>query len=155
MSVHIKTKGKVTDDAVAGAFAGATARMLTAPFDVVKIRFQLQCPGVTKYRTLIQSFQTVVHEEGVLALWKGNMSATLLWVSYMAAQFTIYGVLKRLGEGTPNPFHHTDHLDNYADKRSDSDKSSLRSDQVWKTLVLFLAGAGAGENPMHTRDVSH
>ena len=30
------------DDMIAGAVAGAMARMITAPLDVLKIRFQLQ-----------------------------------------------------------------------------------------------------------------
>lgn len=28
------------------------------------------------------------------ALWKGNISATLLWTTYGAAQFTLYGLVK-------------------------------------------------------------
>lgn len=133
---------KVTDDAVAGAFAGATARMLTAPFDVIKIRFQLQGPGEGKYKTMLQAFRTVVLEEGVPALWKGNLSATLLWVSYMAAQFTIYGILKRIGERTPNPFRRDTESDPIG--VDPNTKWNLRSDQAWKALMLFLAGSGAG-----------
>lgn len=142
MTIPVVSKVKVTDDAVAGAFAGAAARMLTAPFDVLKIRFQLQGTGEKKYKTMLQSFRTVIKEEGVLALWKGNLSATLLWVSYMAAQFTIYGILKRLGERTPNPFQSKSREDSLGENLNTG--SNMRSDRVWKSLLLFLAGAGAG-----------
>ena len=33
---------KISDDIIAGTFAGITARMISAPFDVLKIRSQLQ-----------------------------------------------------------------------------------------------------------------
>ena len=117
---------------------------MTATFDVLKIRFQLQGNGIggeKKYKTMLQSFKTVVSEEGLSALWKGNLSATYLWVSYMTIQFSMYGILKRLGEQTPNPF---------LTKRSWNDTSPLtpsqeRSSKLWKGFMLFLAGAGAGE----------
>ena len=37
-------------------------------------------------------------EEGWLALWKGNLSATYLWITYAIVQFSVYGFLKRLSE---------------------------------------------------------
>ena len=49
---------------LAGAFAGAVARLLTAPFDVLKIRFQLQSPTEKKYVNVWQSFQSIAKEEG-------------------------------------------------------------------------------------------
>ena len=135
-------KVNVTDDAIAGGSAGLVARMLTAPFDVIKIRFQLQGPGEAKYKSMLQAFRTVIEEEGILALWKGNLSATILWVTYMSVQFTIYGVLKRLGEKVPNPFE-GNRLKN--DKRSSKlTLGDSRGDRMWKGMMLFLAGAGAG-----------
>ena len=131
-----ETKTQFSDDAIAGAAAGATARLLTAPFDVLKIRFQLQGPGEQKYKTMLQSFRTVIREEGVLALWKGNLSATYLWVTYMMVQFSIYGALKRIGEQTPNPF--------LSRSNNNNNHNEAKSNKIWKGLVLFLAGAGAG-----------
>ena len=43
---------------MAGAFAGACARLVTAPFDVLKIRFQLQFAEKVKYTSLSQAFRT-------------------------------------------------------------------------------------------------
>lgn len=127
----IKSKVRVTDDAVAGASAGAIARMISAPFDVVKIRFQLQSQVNPKYRSVLQSLQTVVKEEGIMSLWKGNLSASYLWISYMMVQFSMYGVLKRYGETVSYPFQ--------------TNGQSHRGEKAWQTLTQFLAGAGAGE----------
>lgn len=84
----------VSEDAFAGGCAGLIARTLTAPFDVVKIRYQLLCAEVSATPTLYHAFKNIVKEEGVLALWKGNISATYLWVSYAIIQFGVYGIFK-------------------------------------------------------------
>lgn len=142
-------KSRVSDDAVAGGCAGATARMLTAPFDVLKIRFQLQSQNDPKYKTILQSFRRVITDEGILALWKGNLSASYLWVSYMTVQFSMYGVLKRFGEQIPNPFlsnaSGSTQLDTPVHQSSRA-SADARSDQAWHALVLFFAGAGAGRS---------
>ena len=64
-------KGSISDDVIAGAITGVVARIITAPFDVLKIRFQLQkietgVNGIdgTKYRSMIQAFSTIIREEG-------------------------------------------------------------------------------------------
>lgn len=143
--IPVVNKPKVTDDAIAGACAGGIARLLSAPFDVLKIRFQLQGPGEAKYKSIFQAFNTVIKEEGVLALWKGNLSATYLWVTYMAVQFTMYGVLKRIGEDIPNPFRNIPSpgmgIGSAAEAAAQREASS---NKAWKAFVLFLAGAGAG-----------
>ena len=89
---------------MAGAFAGACARLVTAPFDVLKIRFQLQFAEKVKYTSLSQAFRTVVKEEGIVGLWKGNVAATYLWISYAMIQFGVYGFLKKSLETLPDPF---------------------------------------------------
>eukprot|EP01036_Dinobryon_divergens_P031471 gene31471-40871_t len=90
---------------MAGAFAGAVARLISAPFDVLKIRFQMQYIPVeglshtnAKYSSIFQALRLIVKEEGWFALWKGNLSATYLWISYAIVQFSVYGFLKRLCE---------------------------------------------------------
>jgi Mitochondrial carrier protein len=99
------TKASSTrDDVMAGAFAGASARLITAPFDVLKIRFQLQFAQKVKYTSLRQAFTTVIKEEGVIGLWKGNVAATYLWISYAMVQFGVYGFLKKSLEAIPDPF---------------------------------------------------
>lgn len=94
---------KIRDDAIAGSLSGFMARCLTAPFDVLKIRLQLQfnskiLHNKSKYVSMIQGFSTIIKEEGILSLWKGNLSASYLWVSYSMVQFVSYGTILRLLE---------------------------------------------------------
>ena len=136
----LKSRVKVTDDAVAGASAGGIARMISAPFDVIKIRFQLQSQQNPKYTSIFQAFRTVVQEEGVLSLWKGNLSASYLWISYMMVQFSIYGVLKRTGEKMPYPFQ-SEHTRGTS---TNPNETLTNGHKAWKAFVSFMAGAGAG-----------
>ena len=69
---------------VAGFTSGCLTRFLCHPLDVLKIRFQLQIEpisrdsAVSKYRTVGQTFQCIIREESMYALWKGHVSAQLL-----------------------------------------------------------------------------
>lgn len=98
--------------AVAGSVAGVTARFFIAPLDVVKIRLQSQPEpigrklggagtGVSqpKYRGMLASARTIVAEEGVRALWKGNWSAELLYLGYGGVQFFFYDAVHELIAG--------------------------------------------------------
>lgn len=83
-----KTTPAVT--AVAGGLAGLTSRFVIAPLDVIKIRLQLQSRPGTTYRGAIHAGKTIVAREGLTALWKGNIPAELLYVSYSMVQFVAY-----------------------------------------------------------------
>ena len=65
-------------DATAGAIAGAIARLVVNPLDVLKIRFQVQLEPISaaqyssraasvlsKYTGLRQAFVTIIQEEGI------------------------------------------------------------------------------------------
>lgn len=137
------------NDIIAGAFAGAVARLLTAPFDVLKIRYQLQSNVNKKYTSIWQSLQSIVKEEGILSLWKGNISATYLWISYSMIQFSCYGFLKSYGNSLPDPFAGTQkefvaNSSNGSSAKQDRKGSIPATSTFWKTFVLFAAGAGAG-----------
>jgi len=83
--------------------------VLTAPFDVVKIRFQLQVGSIATaadrqrlaYQTVAGSLRKVAREEGIIGLWRGNLAATYLWIGYGAVQFPVYEALKMELAGMP------------------------------------------------------
>lgn len=75
-------------NAVSGATAGVVARFVIAPLDVVKIRFQLQTDK--KYTSVLQSLRLIVKEEGIFGLFKGNLPAEYLYLTYSAIQFLCY-----------------------------------------------------------------
>lgn len=99
---------------LAGGIAGGMARIFVAPFDVLEIRWQVQnhrvvpfeyikrfltrdksnIPAARQYRSLWQSILKITKDEGVFALWKGNMSAQIMTMTYGAAQFGAYGFVK-------------------------------------------------------------
>ena len=76
--------------AIAGGLAGLISRFVIAPLDVIKIRLQLQSRRGTTYRNAFHAGKTIVAQEGFTALWKGNIPAELLYVSYSMVQFVAY-----------------------------------------------------------------
>ena len=131
-SILSKVLFNVSEDVLAGAFAGLVARALTAPFDVLKIRYQLLCRRVTQTPSMYQAFKTIVQEEGIRALWKGNLAATYLWISYGVVQFGVYGAMK--------DWFDSDRLPVDSNKEKSRPTFSLRN----KALLMFIAGSIAG-----------
>ena len=84
----------LSSGAVAGLVAGGVSRVLTAPLDVIKIRFQLQQSINPVYTSTVLAFASIIRNEGILSLWKGNLNATYLWMSYGMIQFGMYDALK-------------------------------------------------------------
>jgi solute carrier family 25 (mitochondrial thiamine pyrophosphate transporter), member 19 len=76
--------------AIAGGLAGLISRFVIAPLDVIKIRLQLQSRRGTTYRSALHAGKTIVAQEGFTALWKGNIPAEILYVSYSMVQFVMY-----------------------------------------------------------------
>ena len=69
--------------------------MLVQPFDVVKIRFQLQAEHRTKakYKSVMLAPVSMVKKEGVRALWKGHVSGQWLSVLFAGTSYGIYQTL--------------------------------------------------------------
>ena len=77
-------------------------RFFIAPLDVVKIRLQLQTHSLSDplthrdlrgspiYKGTLPTIKHILKEEGITGLWKGNIPAELMYVSYSAIQFTAY-----------------------------------------------------------------
>lgn len=82
--------------------AGLISRFVIAPLDVVKIRLQLQSHSLSDplsqanlrgspiYKGTLPTIRHIVAGEGVTGLWKGNVPAELMYISYAAVQFTTY-----------------------------------------------------------------
>ena len=71
---------------VAGAVAGAGSRLLIAPLDLLKIRWQLGTHG-----NMLDTVTGIIKQEGgITSLFRGNVAATYLWVGYAAVQFSLY-----------------------------------------------------------------
>ncbi|KAJ1331276.1 solute carrier family 25 (mitochondrial thiamine pyrophosphate transporter) member 19 [Microdochium nivale] len=100
---RLQDEGSRTQVLAAGATAGLISRFVIAPLDVVKIRLQLQtlprsgprlptalADGSPIYRGSLETFHHIVKTEGIRALWKGNVPAELMYVTYAAVQFTMY-----------------------------------------------------------------
>lgn len=48
-----------------GAIAGMVSRTLSAPVDLLKIRFQLQSTQHPKYHSIWHAIRKIIHEEGI------------------------------------------------------------------------------------------
>ncbi|KAH0629484.1 hypothetical protein JD844_011574 [Phrynosoma platyrhinos] len=88
--------------ATAGSASGFVTRAMISPFDVLKIRFQLQIEQLSsknpqsKYHGLWQAFWMILQEESPRAFWKGHVPAQLLSITYGAVQFVSFELLTKL-----------------------------------------------------------
>lgn len=90
-------KLKPSQDLFCGALAGCSARMVVAPLDVLKIRFQVQSEtrGLYRYATMASALRSIVAQEGLRALWKGNVPALLMVTPYASLQLAAFYQLKQ------------------------------------------------------------
>ncbi|XP_034476821.1 mitochondrial thiamine pyrophosphate carrier [Drosophila innubila] len=94
--------------AVGGGVSGAVTRFITQPFDVLKIRFQLQVEPLkskqvkaSKYVGMLQAFNKIYREEGVRGIWKGHLAGQMMSVTYAVIQFWSYEQLRHAAHQTP------------------------------------------------------
>ncbi|CAG0919224.1 unnamed protein product [Notodromas monacha] len=109
-----------TEYALAGAGSGIITRLLCQPFDVLKIRFQIQTEMRTsttkpKYRSLIQATKKILREEGSQAFWKGHLPAQLLSIAFGGVQFTSFELFTKIAwlldaPGSGHSGHHHGHI---------------------------------------------
>lgn len=70
-----------------------TIRAFTAPLDTIKIRLQIQESTFAERQSIASVLKSLLKNEGVAALWKGNVPAEIMYVMYGAIQFTTFSVL--------------------------------------------------------------
>jgi len=108
-------KGQTTfkSHLVAGALTGGLTRFIVAPFDVVKIRFQVQGAqviaqqtsaailsqikpviGAYHYKGLANAVATILKNEGIKGFWRGNLIAEGYWICGLGVQFTVFEFAK-------------------------------------------------------------
>ncbi|KAI3406267.2 TPC1 [Candida oxycetoniae] len=92
---HLKRGSKVApyEALIAGTVSGGVARGITAPLDTIKIRLQLQSKFFKHGRPVYSLVKDLLQHEGVIALWKGNVPAEMLYIIYGGVQFTSYSML--------------------------------------------------------------
>lgn len=130
---RLQDEGSRLQVVTAGAISGLVSRFVIAPLDVVKIRLQLQAhslsdplsqaeltKGAPIYKGTLATARHILRNEGITGLWKGNVPAELLYVSYAAVQFTTYRTISMA-------------LNEVAGEKG-----------MNKSAESFIAGAGAG-----------
>lgn len=88
---------------------------MIAPLDVIKIRLQLQIHSLSDptsyhgvngpvYKGTLGTFRQILREEGITGLWKGNIPAELLYLTYGSVQFSAYAYMSHVLEAIPAPY---------------------------------------------------
>ena len=54
----------LSHDVIAGGTAGCLSRLASAPFDLIKIRFQLQSSKASSYYSVREAFHSIIAKEG-------------------------------------------------------------------------------------------
>jgi solute carrier family 25 thiamine pyrophosphate transporter 19 len=86
-----------------------------APLDVIKIRLQLQIHSLSDplsvlnvngptYKGTLGTLKQILREEGLTGLWKGNVPAELMYLTYGGAQFSAYTYMSHMLESIPPPY---------------------------------------------------
>lgn len=89
--------------ALGGGVSGAITRFISQPFDVLKIRFQLQVEPLNKsqgssakYHGMLQAVNSIYAEEGIRGMWKGHLHGQVMSITYAVVQFWSYEQFRTL-----------------------------------------------------------
>lgn len=91
--------------ALGGGVSGAITRAISQPFDVLKIRFQLQVEPLSssqgtgsKYHGMLQAVNSIYAEEGIRGMWKGHLHGQIMSITYAVVQFWSYEQFRTLSK---------------------------------------------------------
>ncbi|KAI5958234.1 TPC1 [Candida theae] len=92
---HLKKGSNVSpyEALFAGSVAGGISRAITAPLDTIKIRLQLETHSFSQRQSIATIVRSLLKNEGVVALWKGNVPAEIMYILYGGVQFASYSTL--------------------------------------------------------------
>ena len=134
--------------ALGGAGAGFFSRIVSAPFDVIKIRMQLDASKInninnsdifaTSWKRLMSTAGAIYKEEGLITFFRGNIPALCLWVGYGTIQFPIFAHLQQM----LNNIQEVNLKNNNNNNRMSSSSSS--SFVFPSATIDFAAGCCAG-----------
>lgn len=82
-----------------------TVRGVTAPLDTIKIRLQLQQTAYKDRLSAVKILSQLLKKEGVLALWKGNVPAEIMYILYGATQFASYSYFSKTLSGIEESYN--------------------------------------------------
>jgi len=94
-AMMMKKLPKEIRNIVAGGIAGMVAKSFVAPFDRIKILYQISS---TRFRIsdVPIAAMNIVKEEGISALWKGNSATMIRVFPYSGIQFMVYDRCKMM-----------------------------------------------------------
>mmetsp|Transcript_32109 Transcript_32109/g.84782 ORF Transcript_32109/g.84782 Transcript_32109/m.84782 type:complete len:328 (-) Transcript_32109:179-1162(-) len=83
---------------VYGGMASCVAEAITIPFDVLKVRLQLQGQGgeARQYRNTLDAIGKITRQEGLMAFTKGLKPAVLRQLTYGSLRFGLYAQWKQV-----------------------------------------------------------
>lgn len=93
---RVKGDVQISEDVIAGFTSAVITRTFLAPLDVLKIRFQLQTAGNArpKYSGIWSGARIMLQEEGLRALWKGNVAALVMSSLWTPLNFAVVRSVK-------------------------------------------------------------
>jgi solute carrier family 25 thiamine pyrophosphate transporter 19 len=130
---------------ISGGVAGACARLLIAPLDLVRIRAQLERRDIYPRPSILSRLKHVYKVEGgIKALFRGNLAASYLWIGYTTVQFSVYGTIKETLEDIREEKEEDFLMQQQQQQQVQSRRQQLTNLLVNPTIVAFISGAGAG-----------
>ena len=115
---------------ISGAVAGAVAKTFVAPFDRVKLLFQVSSERFS-FAAGLHKTQYLLRHEGVLSLWKGNSAVIARVLPATAVNYAAYLEFKK-------------RLNAYYSSSDHHHHQTLQRRAVQSWGINFVSGAGAG-----------
>jgi protein required for attachment to host cells len=139
---------------ISGGVAGAGARLLIAPLDLIRIRAQLERRDIYPRPSILSRLQHVYQVEGgIKALFRGNLAASYLWIGYTTVQFSVYGTIKETLEDFREQKEVEEEKNRQQPQKQQQQQDSFHGGIVQTlltnllvnpTVVAFISGASAG-----------